>query len=189
MHVPCLTLPEQLVCDKQLLPLPLLPFSFPISFFLSILSSLLFLSSFPSFFMYIWCCFLLFPQIPTCLNWSINSLLLESTFLIGTAREEVERWSFLCTVVTYQRCDNWTYGNINLHLGSSGVGVGGGGRDIGEWLHPNQQSMVPRFLWLNNQNIINWIICWERRQIVKSAILFHCRRKISIPTSALDELL
>ena len=45
----------------------------------------------PLFFMYIWCCVLLFPQIPTCLNWSINSLLLESTFLIGTAREEVGR--------------------------------------------------------------------------------------------------
>ena len=128
----------------------------------------------PSHFLYLYCIpfshlFSSFPPSP----------LLESTFLIGTARELVERWSCLCTVVTYQHCDNWTYGNINLHLGSSGVGVGGGGGDIGEWLHPNQQSMVAGFLWLNIQNIINWIISWERRQIVKSAILFHCRRKIT----------
>ena len=49
---------------------------------------------------------------------------------------------FLCTVVTYQPCVNCTNGNINLHLGSGGVGVGG---DI-ENGHLNQQQVVAGLL-------------------------------------------
>ena len=154
MHVPCLTLPEQLVCDEQLLPLPLLHFSFPISFFLSILSFLLFLSSFPSFvFVCIYdvavYCFLKFPLASTWIDffdrkckrrsWKVNFFFYAELLhisLVITRQMETKIYTW----------EGWSWGG------------GGGGRRHwrmasskptvnGNWVACGQ---ITKYLWLNH---------------------------------------